>query len=71
MSTELTFGEEESDLVKALGESTQDSANEVGQRITERNLDIQPTITVRPGWPLRIVVNKDLLMRPYTVGALP
>ncbi len=35
------------------------------QRITERNLNIQPTITIRPGWPLRIIVNKDMVLRPY------
>ena len=65
VGTELTFGEEESDLVRALRGSTQDSANQVGQRITERNLNIQPTITVRPGWPLRLIANKDLVFRPY------
>ncbi|MBN9221327.1 MAG: autoinducer binding domain-containing protein [Mesorhizobium sp.] len=32
---------------------------------TEKNLNIQPTITVRPGWPLRIIVHKDLVLRPY------
>ena len=65
VSTELTFGDEEDDLVEAIRESTQDSVNQVGQRITERNLNIQPTITVRPGWPLRIIVNKDMVLRPY------
>ncbi|MDJ0683734.1 MAG: TrbI/VirB10 family protein [Alphaproteobacteria bacterium] len=65
VSTELTFGDDEDDLVEAIRESTQDNANQVGQRITERNLNIQPTITVRPGWPLRIIVNKDLILRPY------
>lgn len=65
VGTELTFGDEEDDLVEAIRESSQDSANQVGQRITERNLNIQPTITIRPGWPLRIIVNKDLVLRPY------
>ena len=65
VGTELTFGDQEEDLVKAIRESSQDSANQVGQRITERNLNIQPTITIRPGWPLRIIVNKDLVLRPY------
>ncbi|WP_420346538.1 TrbI/VirB10 family protein [Pelagibius sp.] len=65
VSTELTFGDEEDDLVEAIRESTQDSVNQAGQRITERNLNIQPTITVRPGWPLRIIVNKDMVLRPY------
>ena len=65
VGTELTFGEEESDLVSAIRESSQDSANQAGQRITERNLNIQPTITIRPGWPLRVIVHKDLVLRPY------
>ena len=65
VSTEATFGDDENDLVEAFRESAQDSANQVGQRITERNLNIQPTITVRPGWPLRVIVNKDLVLRPY------
>ncbi len=65
VATELTFGDDESDLVESIRESTQDNANQVGQRITERNLNIQPTITIRPGWPLRIIVNKDMVLRPY------
>lgn len=65
VGTELSFGDDEGDLVKAIRESTQDSANRVGQRITERNLNIQPTITIRPGWPLRITVHSDLVLRPY------
>ena len=65
VGTELTFGEEEGDLVRALRESTQDGASQVGQRLTDRNLNIQPTITIRPGWPLRVIVNKDLILRPY------
>ncbi|MCG8596677.1 MAG: TrbI/VirB10 family protein [Kiloniellales bacterium] len=65
VGTELTFGGEEGDLVRSLRESSQDSANQVGQRITERNLNIQPTIDIRFGWPLRVIVNKDLILRPY------
>lgn len=65
VSTELTFGNDEGDLVRAIRQSTQSSVNQAGQRLTERNLNIQPTITIRPGWPLRIIVNKDLVLRPY------
>ena len=46
VGTELTFGEAESDLVRAIRESTQQSTNRAGQRLTEKNLNIQPTITV-------------------------
>src|SRR5690606_28297569 len=65
VGTELTLGSEEGDLVRAIRESTQQNVNRAGQRITERNLDIQPTITIRPGWPLRVIVHKDLVLRPY------
>ncbi|MDA4848788.1 TrbI/VirB10 family protein [Hoeflea poritis] len=65
VGTELTFGNGESDLVTAIRESAQDNANQTGQSLTQRNLNIQPTITIRPGWPLRIIVNKDKVLRPY------
>ncbi|RUW53338.1 TrbI/VirB10 family protein [Mesorhizobium sp. M1A.F.Ca.ET.072.01.1.1] len=65
VGTELSFGENESDLVKAIRQSTQQNVSQAGQRITEKNLNIQPTITVRPGWPLRVIVQKDLVIRPY------
>lgn len=48
----------------------QDTINDVGQQITRRNLNIQPTLTVRPGFPVRVIVNKDLIMRPYQAAPL-
>lgn len=65
VGTELSFGSNESDLVRAIRESTQQNAAQAGQRLTEKNLNIQPTITIRPGWPLRVVVQKDIILRPY------
>ena len=65
VGTELSLGSDESDLVRAIRESTQRNVNRAGQRITEKNLNIQPTITIRPGWPLRVIVHRDLLLRPY------
>src|SRR3546814_12555173 len=44
VGTELTFGDEESDLLRAIRESVQRDTNRAGQRITERNVNIQPTI---------------------------
>ncbi|WP_068639524.1 TrbI/VirB10 family protein [Thauera butanivorans] len=46
-------------------DSAQDSINQVGQEMTRRNLNIQPTLTQRPGLPVRIIVNRDLVLRPY------
>jgi type IV secretion system protein TrbI len=54
-------------VVVAARESLQDTVNQDGQEMTRRNLDIQPTLTERPGLPLRVIVNKDLAFDgPYT-----
>lgn len=65
VGTELSLGSNESDLVQAIRESTQENVNRAGQSIVQRTLDIQPTITIRPGWPLRVIVNKDIVLSPY------
>ena len=51
--------------VIAVREGAQDTVNQVGQEITKRNASIQPTLTIRPGFPMRVMVNKDLILRPY------
>ncbi|TBU77334.1 TrbI/VirB10 family protein [Phytopseudomonas daroniae] len=52
-------------IVIAGRDSAQDSINQVGQEITRRNMSIQPTLTERPGLPVRIIVARDLVLRPY------
>ncbi len=52
-------------IIIATRQSTQDTVNQVGQEMTRRNLNMQPTLTVRPGFPMRVMVNKDLVLRPY------
>jgi type IV secretory pathway VirB10-like protein len=51
-------------IIIAGRDSLQDTVNQVGQEMTRRNLDIKPTLTLRPGLPLRIVVNRDLALGP-------
>jgi type IV secretion system protein VirB10 len=52
-------------VVVASRQSLQESVNQVGQEITRRNLDIQPTLQIRQGFRVRVIVNKDLILRPY------
>jgi len=52
-------------IVIAGRDSAQDSINQVGQEMTRRNMNIQPTLTERPGLPVRIIVNRDFVLRPY------
>jgi type IV secretion system protein TrbI len=67
----LAFGSANSDLIKALRESTGQTTNRAGQRLIERDLNVQPTITIRPGWPLRVIVHKDLILKPYRANGVP
>jgi len=60
----LTFSGE-SDLVQAIRESTQQNVSRAGDQITSRNLQIQPTITIRPGAPVRLIVHRDLILAPW------
>jgi type IV secretory pathway VirB10-like protein len=52
-------------VVIAGRDSLKDSVNQVGQEMTRRNMNIQPTLTERPGLPVRVIVNRDLVLRPY------
>lgn len=52
-------------IIIASRDGLQDSVNQVGQEMTRRNMNIQPTLTERPGLPVRIIVNRDLVLRPY------
>jgi type IV secretion system protein VirB10 len=65
VGAQLSVNDSNDDLLTALRESAQDSANQAGQQITQRNLNIQPTLTIRPGWPLRAILSKDLVLQPY------
>lgn len=65
VGTQLSIGGSGSALVRAIRESAQQNAADAGQRITGRNLDVQPTITIRPGWPVTAILNKDLVLQPW------
>lgn len=52
-------------IVIAGRDGAQDSINQVGQEMTRRNINVQPTLTARQGLPVRVIVNRDLQLRPY------
>jgi type IV secretion system protein TrbI len=54
----------ESDLVQAIRESTQQNVSRAGDQLTSRSLSIQPTITIRPGATVLLVVHNDLIFAP-------
>jgi type IV secretion system protein TrbI len=69
LGNSLVFANTDSDILRALRETTGQTTNRAGQRLVEKNLNVQPTLTVRPGWPLRIIVHKDIVLRPYRIAS--
>ena len=49
-----------------IGDSVAQQANRIGEKIIDKQLDVQPTITIRTGWPLRVLVTKDMVLAPYS-----
>jgi type IV secretion system protein VirB10 len=52
-------------IIQALRRGSSESMNQTGQKVVQRNLNIQPTLTIRPGFPVRVIVNRDLVLEPY------
>ena len=71
LSTILSVGSEagtsndENSLVDAIRRGASDSISQTGRQVVGRSLQVQPTITVRPGFPVRVIVTRDLVMEPY------
>lgn len=65
VGAELGASENDSDIIRALRRGAGDSLNQTGQQVVRRNLNIQPTLTIRPGFPVRVIVNRDLILEPY------
>ncbi|KGJ12749.1 type IV secretion system protein VirB10 [Paracoccus versutus] len=61
VGTELAAGDEEDRLIRAIRDGAQDTVDQAGQQIVQRQLQVAPTLTIRPGFPVRIVVSRDLV----------
>lgn len=40
--------------------------NQATQQLTQKNLQIQPTIKIRPGFSVNVLVTKDIVLPPYS-----
>lgn len=70
LSTVLAVGAEagassEDDLTRAVRRGASQTASDVGQQIVGRGLSLTPTLTLRPGAPLRVLLTRDLVLEPY------
>jgi type IV secretory pathway VirB10-like protein len=71
LSTLLSVGSQagtsgqQNDLISAIRQGASNSISQTGSQIVGRQLNIQPTLTIRPGFPIRVIVNRDLVLAPY------
>lgn len=74
LSTLLAIGaqsgssSDDSDLVRALRRGGADAVTDVGRQVVGRSLERAPTLRIRPGTPLRVLLTKDLVLEPYAGG---
>ena len=57
-------GAEETQTWRAQAAPQIAGANQAGQQIVQRQLQVAPTLTIRPGFPVRIIVTRDLVFEP-------
>ena len=67
VGAELTMSDENR-LIQAIRSGSQDTINDAGQQIIQRQLQVAPTLTIRPGFPVRVIVTRYLVLEPYGAG---
>ncbi|GBR04496.1 TrbI/VirB10 family protein [Acetobacter oeni] len=71
VTTLLSVGSEagtswgENNLFQAIRSGASNGFSMVGNRLIDRSMDVQPTLTDRPGLPFTLIVNRDLVLKPW------
>lgn len=64
IGTELTDSGGDSAIAEAIRDSSGQTVGRAGDRLVERELEIRPTISIRPGAQIRVLVSRDLVLEP-------
>jgi type IV secretory pathway VirB10-like protein len=68
VGSQVAVGNSDNQLQQAMAQGAALGFNQIGRQIIGRNLNIQPTLTIRPGFPVRVIVNRDLILESYKTG---
>lgn len=63
-----TGGGNHDDIAFAIRDSAGQSVERAGDKLVGHQLDVQPTITIRPGARVRVLVDRDLALQPWGDG---
>lgn len=67
VGTEVGHSDDDA-LVRALRQGTSESIGRTGQDLVRRQMGVQPTLTIRPGFQLRVIVTRDIVLAPADGG---
>lgn len=65
VGSEAGTSQSENNLAQAIRSGASNGFSQVGYRLVDRSLDIQPTLTDRPGLPFTLLLGRDLILKPY------
>jgi type IV secretion system protein TrbI len=65
VGTQAGASDTDSALIQALRQGGAGSLNQAGEQVVSKALSLSPTLTIRPGFPLRVLVTRDLVLEPY------
>lgn len=65
VGSEAGTSQSENNLAQAIRSGASNGFSMVGNRLIDRSLNVQPTLTDRPGLPFTVVLNRDLVLKPW------
>lgn len=65
IANESEDDEEQSSLSQSVSDAAAQQAAQTGGRIVDRELTVRPSLTIRPGASVRVMVTRDIQLRPY------
>lgn len=71
VGSEAGTSQSENNLAQAIRSGASNGFSMVGNRLIDRSLNVQPTLTDLPGLPFTVLVGHDLLLKPYQNGGHP
>lgn len=65
VGSEAGTSQSENNLAQAIRSGASNGFAMVGNRLIDRSLNVQPTLTDRPGLPFTLILNRDLILKPW------
>jgi len=66
VGSDAGMGNNDNSIAQAIQQGASQNFSQVGEQVVGRSLNVQPTITIRPGFPVRVLVTQDLVLEAYS-----